>query len=302
MKMREIPVFNDGDRVCFLGDSLTSCGHWVGHIFDAYRTLFPDREVRIYNVGVGGGTCDFISNYLDEDLFTYDPTHVFIMFGANDMMRYRGRPVDRILPFLSELHRLADRIVERGIAVSFGIEQGTTLEDPDTFTLRAAAAAAIRTAAEEYKAPFLDLHELMTPMIFSRNDLIGDDDTHFTRLGESVVAKLFLTAQGIEGFSPDRDDFFEPLALSKTCSELVETTDLIRRIWMAEANVLLAVIGAPVEAKLERLRGRIPTRANGAWDDFCYGRAIDYVELRPKMDELRARQEELTERMIKERI
>ncbi|MBQ7474718.1 MAG: hypothetical protein IJS78_02220 [Clostridia bacterium] len=299
---KTIPIFKDGDRVAFLGDSLTSCGRWIVNIFETYLSLFPDREVRMYNLGVGGGTCEFASHYIGADLYTYDPTHVFIMFGANDMLHYEGRPVDRIHPFLFDLRRVTDRVIGNGASVSFGIEPKTKSQDQSTVTLRDAAAIAVRTAADDYGAPYLDLYGLMSPFIFSRDDLIGDDLVHFTPLGESVVAKLFLDAQGIDGFSPDRDDFFDPIPISPRGSELLEVTDKLRRIWMAEANILLAVPGATEDTKMNRIKGRIPTRADGAWDDFCYGRALDYVELRPRMNELRARQEELTERMIRERV
>lgn len=294
---RRIPVFPKDSRVCFLGDSITAGGLWVEAIFEYYLKKFPGGNVRIYNTGTGGGTINFAMNYLEEDILLLNPTHVIIMYCANDMNRYEGTYLQRASMFLEEIRRITNYFRERGIIVYYGIEPKCQTEDQSTFTARDAGWAAMKSAAEEYNTGYFDLYTMMSPYIFENAGLVGEDLVHFTNLGESVMAKLFLYSQGFEEFSPDNENFLSEIKLSQAGLRRREINNKIRRIWMAEANVLLAVIGAPVEKKIERLKERIPTRANGQWDDFCYDRAMDYIQFRPHLEEYRAQLEAVTNEM-----
>ncbi len=293
-----IPVFSENSRVCFLGDSLTAGGLWVEILFEFYQRRFPGRNIRIYNAGTGGGTIHFAMNYLEQDILAMRPTHVVIMYCANDMNRYKGPYLQRALQFLEDIRRITNYFQERGITVYYGIEPKCQAEDQSTFTARDAGWAAFKSAAEEYHIPYFDLYTMMSPLIFQQEGIVGEDLVHFTALGESVVAKLFLYSQGFEEFSPEREDFLQEIQLSDLGRRRWEICNKIRRVWMAEANVLLAVVGAPVEKKMARLKERIPTRANGQWDDFCYDRAIDYIQLRPHLEEYLAQLEAVTEEMM----
>ena len=86
LKGTGIPKFPANSRVCFLGDSLTSGSLWVHMIFDQYLKLCPEYSVRIYDCGIGGGTADYGLARLEDDLYTFDPTHVVIMYGENDIL------------------------------------------------------------------------------------------------------------------------------------------------------------------------------------------------------------------------
>ena len=293
----KIPIFPENSRVCFLGDSLTAGSLWVEAIFEYYQKKFPGKNIRIYDAATGGGTISFAMNYLEEDILTMNPTHVVIMYCANDINRYEGSYLQRASLFLEDIRRVTDYFKERGIVVYYGIEPKCQLEDQGTFTGRDAGWAAMKSAAEEYGTGYFDLYTMMSPFIFSHEGLVVEDLVHFTNLGESVVAKLFLYSQGFEEFSPDREDFLKEIELTEAGKKRLEINKKIRRVWMAEANVLVAVVGAPVEKKIARLKERIPTKAYGQWDDFCYGRALDYVELRPHLDEYKAQLEEMTDEM-----
>lgn len=294
-----IPVFPENSRVCFLGDSLTASSLWVEIIFEYYQKKFPGKNIRVYDAGSGGGSIGFAMNYLEEDIMTLNPTHVVVMYCANDFMHYEGTVFERALAFLADVRRVTEYFKERGIEVYYGIEPKTQAEDQGKFTPRDAGWMVMKTVAEEYDTGYFDLYSNMSDIIFNNDDMVVDDLVHFTNKGENVVAKLFLHSQGFEEFSPDRDDFFDKIELSELGKKRWAVNDKIRRIWMAEVNVLGAVIGAPVEKKMERLKERIPTRADGAWDDFCYGRALDWVEFRPHLDEYKKELEEITEEMTK---
>ena len=48
--------FKKGDRVAFVGNSITDGGHYHSYIWLYYMTRFPDRKISIYNCGIGGDT------------------------------------------------------------------------------------------------------------------------------------------------------------------------------------------------------------------------------------------------------
>lgn len=77
-------VFRDGDRVVFLGDSLTQGGRYHRIVADYYLTRFPDRNVRFFDAGVGGDSAKYCAPRFVTDVVRPRPTVVSVMFGSND--------------------------------------------------------------------------------------------------------------------------------------------------------------------------------------------------------------------------
>ena len=50
----EAPMFTNGDRVAFIGDSITHDGTYHAFIYDFYLTRFPGRRVAFLNCGISG--------------------------------------------------------------------------------------------------------------------------------------------------------------------------------------------------------------------------------------------------------
>ena len=48
------PQFQKGDRVCFIGDSISHDGAYPSYVYLFYATRFPDRRWEISNAGLGG--------------------------------------------------------------------------------------------------------------------------------------------------------------------------------------------------------------------------------------------------------
>ena len=49
---QRISKFKDGERVVFLGNSITDGGHYHSYIWLYYMTRFPNRDVHFYNAGI----------------------------------------------------------------------------------------------------------------------------------------------------------------------------------------------------------------------------------------------------------
>ena len=54
MQSQSIPVFKEGERVAFVGNSITCGGHYHSYIWLYYMTHFPNRRIDVFNEGVGG--------------------------------------------------------------------------------------------------------------------------------------------------------------------------------------------------------------------------------------------------------
>jgi len=75
----------DGDRVVFLGDSLTASRRY-GEIVELYTLLtYPERRVRFFNSGMGGDTAAGGLKRFDQTALVHKPTVVTICYGVNDV-------------------------------------------------------------------------------------------------------------------------------------------------------------------------------------------------------------------------
>lgn len=280
-KGKGIPKFPKDSRVAFLGDSLTAGSLWTEAIFEYYLKNFAEDNIRMYNVGVGGGTAAFALEHLDEDIMLFNPTHVVVMFSVNDIGGYEGSPIERTKHFYDDMKALTDALIERGMTVYFMCPPASPLHDGCDVQPREIAHLVIKSLAAEYNSYCCDLYGMMSPLI-NNADIMQPDLTHFTSVGDSVIARLFLHSQGFDGFSPDEENFYDKIDLGYDVDHRKIFNDKIRSIWCTIRNI--STQGDTVEAKVERLKGRIITRADGAWDDFCYYRAVDFIELYPNKD------------------
>jgi len=78
------PVLRDGDRVVFLGDSITVLHTWTRLVEVAARLRHPDWSMTFINAGIGGNTVEDALARLEVDVLAHQPTVVFVNFGMND--------------------------------------------------------------------------------------------------------------------------------------------------------------------------------------------------------------------------
>lgn len=72
MQSQSIPVFKEGERVAFVGNSITCGGHYHSYIWLYYMTHFPNRRIDVFNEGVGGDVAKQMSQRLDK-VFEHNP-------------------------------------------------------------------------------------------------------------------------------------------------------------------------------------------------------------------------------------
>lgn len=89
---QEITPFKNGDRVVFLGNSITDGGHYHSYIWLYYMTRFPEMRLTVMNAGIGGDQAIDMVRRLDGDVFSKRPTVLITTFGMNDSgyLEYNG--------------------------------------------------------------------------------------------------------------------------------------------------------------------------------------------------------------------
>jgi len=73
-----------GDRIVFLGDSITHQCLYTQYVEDYYYTRFPKMRLRFHNAGVGGAKAWDALQRFDRDVAAYKPKYVTILLGMND--------------------------------------------------------------------------------------------------------------------------------------------------------------------------------------------------------------------------
>ncbi|MEI8274291.1 MAG: hypothetical protein WCG08_16890, partial [Paludibacter sp.] len=67
-------IFKDGDRVAFIGNSITHGGLYHLYIQSYYQTRFPERNIEFYNCGVGGDITTNVLDRMDYDILSHNLT------------------------------------------------------------------------------------------------------------------------------------------------------------------------------------------------------------------------------------
>ena len=213
-------TFQDGERVCFLGDSITHGGPFHGMIYDYYLTRFPDRTIHFINAGIAGDSAGGAIGRLDEDVLSKSPSTVVVMLGMNDVGRgnYVANPTAKQLEAQRgalERHRAnMDKVLGR---IQSETDARFILMTPSPFDQTCVnerdnnqpgcndalgrCAEFVRELAAKYEAEVVDLHSPMTAFNLKQQltdptyTVIGPDRVHPGRPGHLMMAWLFLKAQ-----------------------------------------------------------------------------------------------------------
>lgn len=215
------PPFKDGDRVCFIGDSITHQAHYHTQIVLFYRTRFPQRQLTTWNCGLPGDTAAGAVRRYAWDIAAHRPTVATIMLGMNDVRRglyavgMAGPEVEAqrraaIADHTANLERLAEQLTRDGTRIIFltpSLYDQTGSQERDKLTgvndaLRTCAAFARKLAAR-LDAGLVDFNTPMEAINRSgqarhpRFTVVGPDRVHPGPVGHLVMAYLFLKEQGL---------------------------------------------------------------------------------------------------------
>ncbi len=214
-------TFQDGETVCFLGDSITHGRQYHSMIYAYYLTRFPDRTIRFVNAGIAGDSAGGALGRLEEDVLSKSPSTVVVMLGMNDVGRgnYVANPTAKQLKAQAQaleryranmdklLGRLKAETSARFVLMTPSPFDQTCVNDRDNNQPGCndglgRCAEIARSLAPKYRAEVVDLHGPMTAFNLQRQKhdpkytIIGPDRVHPGAPGNLMMAWLFLKAQG----------------------------------------------------------------------------------------------------------
>lgn len=216
----QIPLFKKGERVAFVGNSITHGGHYHSFIWLYYMTRFPNRPITIMNAGIGGECLWDIKDRMDYDVFDRRPTFVILTFGMNDTgydiyLKDNAKELseERITKSLDSFREIEKWLLAKDkiTKVMIGGSPYDETSRFNNFILHQKNNAILkiidaqRASAEKNCWGFVDFNQPMQEI--SLKEQAKDSTFSFCRIdrihpdndGQMVMAYLFLKAQGLAG-------------------------------------------------------------------------------------------------------
>ena len=211
-------MFKDREIICFLGDSITANGRWMAEVYQYLRKKY---KVKCYNCGFSGGTALNASYYLNSECLIYNPDHVSIMFGINDIRislygkddenaKQKKEAIDTCVEKYTEI---VEKIIASGakpiICIPVPYDE-VTVSDAENCKCQCGLDAIekeLRLLADKYDCPLVDFKRAFMPLL-GKEEVMCPDRVHPTDKGQHVMAQTFLADIG-EKEKADFDEKFE---------------------------------------------------------------------------------------------
>jgi lysophospholipase L1-like esterase len=205
-------IFEDKQRVVFIGDSITDCGRrdLYAPFGNGYMSLvrafatarWPQRRLTWRNQGISGNTVRDLSIRWEQDAVEERPDWLCVMIGINDVWRAFSDRVDDAVPieeYESTLRALLRRAVDQtGCRL---VLADPYLIEPDRADPHRAASdrygAVVAALAAEFGAVHVQTQRAFDQVLtWSDPDDWADDRIHPNLPGHAVLADAFLQAIG----------------------------------------------------------------------------------------------------------
>ena len=115
-------LFQSGDKVLFIGDSITDCGRrdehaplgngYVSKVVDLITAKYPERRIEYVNKGIGGDVAEGLEERWDSDVIAEKPDWLSVKIGINNASRQLAAGV-RTEEYLPKWEACYRRILSR---------------------------------------------------------------------------------------------------------------------------------------------------------------------------------------------
>lgn len=212
-------VFKNGDRVCFVGNSITMNGEFYHQLALYYATRHPDRRVDFINCGINGNFSNNVLSRMDEDILVHRPAWAVVMLGMNDVRRELYHPDSAAVPGIERRREQALEVYKNNyeLIVKRFLDAGVKviLQTPSIYDQTAELPAMSYVGRNgallkcsgivmelakkhgllvvDYQRPMLAVNKLLQ-LADPSATLIGADRVHPGAAGHMVMALTFLAA------------------------------------------------------------------------------------------------------------
>jgi lysophospholipase L1-like esterase len=200
-----------GERIVFLGDSITQAGDKPGGYVDlvraAVKAVHPDAGIEVIGAGISGNKVPDLEKRLDRDVLAKKPTTVVVYIGINDVWhstRNQGTPKET---FEKGLRSLVDRIRiaagARVILCTPSVIGEKPAGDNPLDAMLDDYSGVTRTVAADLKTGLIDLRKQFVAHLAGANaakaekGVLTSDGVHLSPAGERFVADRMLEGLGV---------------------------------------------------------------------------------------------------------
>ncbi|WDF80008.1 SGNH/GDSL hydrolase family protein [Mucilaginibacter sp. KACC 22773] len=217
---QKIAPFKAGDRVAFVGNSITDGGHYHSYIWLYYMTHYPNARITCFNAGIGGDVIGQIYDRFDDDVLDKKPNVLTLTWGMNDsgyFEWYRADAQDvmdkRIQGSYKYYGMLEDKLkqlpaIKKIFILGSPYDETSKFTTKNIYPKKSIAFSKIidfqQEAAKRNGYGYVDFYHPMAAINQreqakdSTFSLTPNDRVHPDNDGHLVMAYLFLKAQGLD--------------------------------------------------------------------------------------------------------
>lgn len=200
-----------GDRVVFLGDSITQAGARPGGYVSLFRQAvddqFGDGEVEVIGAGISGNKVPDCQKRLDRDVLSRKPTHVVIYIGINDVWHSTSNRGTSKEDYSNGLQDLITRIQKADASVILCTPTviGEKTDGSNSLDKMLEEYCELsREAAKKNNVPLLDLRKLFLDYLKKENKankptkILTTDGVHLNPAGNRFVCQCMMDFTGVK--------------------------------------------------------------------------------------------------------
>ncbi len=215
---------NQNEKLVMIGDSVTDCGRarpvgeglagaigtgYAGYVNALLDTAYPERHIRVVNMGTSGNTVKDLSDRWQTDVVDLKPDWLSIMIGINDVWRQFDCPLQtesHVGP--KEYADTLERLVRETKPVVSGIVLMTPyyMEPNRTDPMRARMdeyGAIVRRISEQENTLFVDTQAAFDLFFRSYHpNHVAWDRVHPNHIGHMLLARAFLEVMEFQSLRP----------------------------------------------------------------------------------------------------
>jgi lysophospholipase L1-like esterase len=201
----------DGDRIVFLGDSITQAGAGPNGYVTMIRTKLekdhPDWKLEVIGAGISGNKVPDLQNRLQKDVLDRKPTVVVIYIGINDVWHGEKDPAKGTMPekFEAGLKEIIGKCTDAGARVMLCTPSviGEKSDGSNNLDKKLDEYSGIsRKVAKELKVHLCDLRKAFLAHEKEHNPdnkdsgILTSDRVHLNEAGNKFVAETMLKCLG----------------------------------------------------------------------------------------------------------